>query len=124
MLNKAMQLRQRVPNEIRIVFFPLRSLVNLYSNISAIRQQFQSRFTPENFHKLLGIGLTKQDLSKLEKDPRYEAYSKLKGLDVNAVLIVESLVDVFLDDVINSSPLENSFVDFLIDTAKRASSRA
>jgi hypothetical protein len=125
MMNKTVQLRKRVPNEIRIVFLPLRSLVGLYSRVTTERQSFSMRFVPsDHFEKLLGINLNKGENKKLERDDAFGTYSKIKSLDANAVYIIPALIDVFLDDVFKSTPLEDEYLPFVIEKSKRLSARA
>ncbi len=125
MMNKILQLRKRVPNETRIVFLPLRSLVHLYSRVTSERQAFSMRFRPSNhFDKFLGIALAKKESTLLEKDASFSTYSKIKSLDVNAVYVIPSLVDVFMNDVLNSVALEARYLPFFVEKSARLSVRA
>jgi hypothetical protein len=124
-MNKTVQLRKRVPNEVRIVFLPLRSLVKLYSRVTTERQSFSMRFVPsDHFEKLLGINLNKGENKELERDDAFGTYSKIKSLDANAVYIIPALVDVFLNEVFKSAPLEDAYLPFVIEKSKRLSARA
>ncbi len=125
MLNKARQLRQRVPSGVKIVFLPLSSLVKLYTKVTTDRLRFETRYRAENhFEKLLGVNLSKEEAKRLEADPRFVSYSSLRDLGVDAVFVTESLVDVFLEEVWKAPSMDQSFMPFVIDRARRASTRA
>jgi hypothetical protein len=125
MTNKALQIRKRVSDKVRIVFIPLNSLLKLYTKVTTQRLEFQSRFSPElHVRKLLGQDLKAHELRRLDKEKKYPAYADLRNLEVNAVYVIEALVDIFFEDVLRSEPMESSFRPFLMERARRASDRA
>lgn len=97
----------------------------MYTSVTTNRLKFQTRFQPEHhFGKLFGANLTSNEAKRLKSDPNFRVYNELQKMGLNSVLVVEALVDIFLDEVWKAVPMEQSFMPFVIERAKRAATSA
>jgi hypothetical protein len=123
MLNKSLQIREtrRAPEDVQIVYFPLKSLVKLYARLTKERQDFLLHFESESVYKLLGRHLTTSENKLIAKDADFETYQQLSSSNTNSVYVIESLVDVFFDHVYSLVSSENVYKPYVLDLSRRLS---
>lgn len=123
--NKSLQIRNKsgVPSNLQIVYFPLKSLIKLYSRLTQERTKFMMHFEPNTISKLFGQGLDSKDEKKLESDKDFEIFNTIRKSNTNSVYVIESLVDVLFDYVYSLVARNQSYLPYIIDISKRQSSR-
>ena len=123
MVNKALQIRQagHVPRRIKIIFWPLGSLVRLYARLSQERGKFLLHFEPSALYKLFGTNLTASETRLVGSGPQSDSYTKLRDSDTDAVYVTENLVDVFFNHVYCLPTAESQYLPYVLDLSRRAS---
>ncbi len=123
MVNRAQSLRSRIGPGVKVFFWPVDSLILLYSRITTERMDYLPRIRQEHFAKLWGIGLTGVERKRLQRDVEYDTFERLRAADTDSVYLTKSLVDIFFDNVRISPPASESFMIYVRDGLRLASGR-
>ena len=123
MRNKVLQIRSKggVPSDVKIVFFPLESLVKLYTRLTKERTKFGLHFESDAVYKLLGTNLDSDEDDKIKNDKNFQIFDELRKTNTNSVYVIESLVDLFFDHVYSLETAESQYIPFIINLSKRYS---
>ncbi len=124
-VNKSLQIRQKdgVPSDLQLVYFPLKSLVKLYTRLTKERAKYSMHFEPDAIMKLFGQGITSEDEDILKQDDNFDTFDKLRKSNTNSVYVIESLIDVFFEHVYSMEPRNKQYLPYIIDLSKRQSTR-
>jgi len=106
---------------VKIVFFPLESLVKLYTRLTKERTKFGLHFESDAVYKLLGTNLDSDEDDKIKNDKNFQIFDELRKTNTNSVYVIESLVDLFFDHVYSLETAESQYIPFIINLSKRYS---
>lgn len=123
LVNKSLQIRakEEVPSGVKIIYFPLKSLVKLYTRLTTERTKFMLHFESDAVIKLFGNNLNAQEEEKIKSDTNFEIFDTIRKSNANSVYVVENLVDVFFDYVYSLPTRESQYMPFIIDLAEKYS---